>query len=44
MLRLTPTHNLFEENTPSTSHCKYVEQFHIWGDKTRAAHMLFGYV
>ena len=33
-----------KKNTHSTSHCKHVEQCHIWGDKTRAAYMLFGYV
>ena len=27
-------------NTHSTSHCKHVEQCHIWGNKTRAAYML----
>ena len=27
-----------------TSPCKHVEQHHIWGDKTRAAYMRFGYV
>ena len=31
-------------NTHSTSRCKHVEQCHIWGDKTRAAYMSFGYV
>ena len=31
-------------NTHSTYRCKHVEQCHIWGDKTRAAYMSFGYV